>query len=112
MFAFAIGGVSIMGLPPSGGFIAKWSLLNAAIGSGGWIWVVVMIAGGLLSAGYIFRVLSLSFAESGAEPGPEFAPVAKSSEWASLLLASIALLLGLNALPMLDLLSIGLPRIG
>jgi len=114
MFAFAIGGVSIMGLPPSGGFIAKWSLLNAAIGSGGWIWVVVMIAGGLLSAGYIFRVLSLSFSESGdePEPGPELVPVAKSSEWASLLLASIALLLGLNALPMLDLLSIGLPRAG
>jgi formate hydrogenlyase subunit 3/multisubunit Na+/H+ antiporter MnhD subunit len=112
MFAFAIGGVSIMGLPPSGGFIAKWSLLNAAIGSGGWIWVVVMIAGGLLSAGYIFRVLSLSFSQSGDEPGPELVPVAKSSEWASLLLASIALLLGLNALPMLDLLSIGLPRAG
>jgi formate hydrogenlyase subunit 3/multisubunit Na+/H+ antiporter MnhD subunit len=111
MFAFAIGGVSIMGLPPSGGFIAKWTLLNAAIGSGSWLWAVVMIVGGLLSAVYIFRVLALSFAEGEAvlEQEPRPASVATSSEWASLLLASIALLLGLNALPMLDLLSIGLP---
>ncbi|MEE4146499.1 MAG: proton-conducting transporter membrane subunit [Halieaceae bacterium] len=111
MFAFAIGGVSIMGLPPSGGFIAKWTLLNAAIGSGGWVWVVVMVVGGLLSAAYIFRVLALSFAEPGVEAVLEGPRVAKSSEWASLLLASIALLLGLNALPMLDLLNIGLPQV-
>lgn len=113
MFAFAIGGVSIMGLPPSGGFIAKWTLLNAAIGSGGWIWVIILVAGGLLSACYIFRVLALSFTQddSGFEQPPGTAGVAKSSEWASLLLASIALLLGLNALPILDLLSIGLPEV-
>jgi formate hydrogenlyase subunit 3/multisubunit Na+/H+ antiporter MnhD subunit len=113
MFAFAIAGVSIMGLPPSGGFIAKWTLLNVAISSGGWIWVAVMLAGGLLSAVYIFRVLGLSFEETrvGVEqdPAPMTNKVAKSSEWASLLLATIALLLGLNALPMLNLLSIGLP---
>jgi len=28
---FAVAGVSLIGLPPSGGFIAKWLLLNAAI---------------------------------------------------------------------------------
>lgn len=112
MFAFAIGGVSIMGLPPSGGFIAKWTLLNAAIVNGAWVWVVVMVVGGLLSAAYIFRVLALSF--SNCEPGDatQLAPVSHSCEWASLLLAGVALLLGLNALPMLELLQIGLPEFG
>lgn len=112
MFAFAIGGVSIMGLPPSGGFIAKWTLLTAAIGTGAWIWVVVMVAGGLLSACYIFRVLALSFIEAEPEQATNRVRVARVSEWASLLLAAVALLLGLNALPMLELLRIGLPEFG
>jgi multicomponent Na+:H+ antiporter subunit D len=30
VLAFALAGVSIMGLPPSGGFVAKWMLLEAA----------------------------------------------------------------------------------
>ena len=28
VFAFGLGGLSLMGLPPSGGFAAKWLLLN------------------------------------------------------------------------------------
>ena len=112
MFAFAIAGVSIMGLPPSGGFIAKWTLLDAAIRDDAWIWVAVMILGGLLSAGYIFRVLALSFVAAGPTQRTDLSPVTRSSEWASLLLAAMALLLGLNALPVLELLRIGLPEFG
>ncbi len=112
MFAFAIAGVSIMGLPPSGGFVAKWMLLSAAIMNGAWLWVAVLILGGLLSAAYVFRVLALSFVDPGP-PAEQEAPkrVARSSEWASLMLAGMALLLGLNAMPMLELMSVGLPAI-
>lgn len=34
--AFGVAGVSIMGLPPSGGFAAKWLLLQAAFEQGRW----------------------------------------------------------------------------
>ena len=35
-----LGGLSLMGLPPSGGFAAKWLLLRASVASGQWIWAL------------------------------------------------------------------------
>ncbi|MGH8277083.1 MAG: complex I subunit 5 family protein, partial [Steroidobacteraceae bacterium] len=48
IFALGLGGLSLMGLPPSGGFAAKWLLLKAAVEAGQWLWALVMLAGGLL----------------------------------------------------------------
>lgn len=107
MFAFGLAGASIMGLPPSGGFIAKWTLLNAALAAGQWVWLVVMAAGGLLSAAYVFRVVALSFraeARDGDEIGLQ--PVSPVMQWAPLLLALVAVALGFNALPVLNAVSI------
>jgi multicomponent Na+:H+ antiporter subunit D len=53
----ALGGLSLMGLPPSGGFSAKWLMLQASVASGQWIWSLPILAGGLLAAGYMYRVL-------------------------------------------------------
>jgi formate hydrogenlyase subunit 3/multisubunit Na+/H+ antiporter MnhD subunit len=64
IFALALAGVSLMGLPPSGGFIAKWLLLNAAVGSGQWAVAVVIVTGGLLAAVYVFRIISVSLSAS------------------------------------------------
>ena len=57
MVAFSLSGMSLMGLPPSGGFIAKWLLLEAAIVSGQWWWGIVLLVGGLLTGAYVFKVL-------------------------------------------------------
>ncbi len=60
-FAFGLGGLSLMGLPPSGGFIAKCLLLTAAVVEGYW-WIAITIsAGGVIAAGYVFRVISRAF---------------------------------------------------
>jgi multicomponent Na+:H+ antiporter subunit D len=71
VFAFGLAGLSIVGLPPSGGFVAKWLLLGAAVEAGQWWWAVVMLAGGILSAGYIFLVLGYALT-----PRPDDAPAA------------------------------------
>ena len=55
--ALGLGGLSLMGLPPSGGFAAKWLLMKASIEAGQWVWAVVMAGGGLLAGGYLYRVL-------------------------------------------------------
>ena len=49
-FTFGLAGLSLMGVPPSGGFVAKWLLLLATVMEGQWWWAVVMLAGGLLAA--------------------------------------------------------------
>ena len=57
MFTFGIAGLSLMGVPPSGGFVAKLLLLRASVMEGQWWWAAVMLVGGLLAGGYVFMVL-------------------------------------------------------
>jgi formate hydrogenlyase subunit 3/multisubunit Na+/H+ antiporter MnhD subunit len=106
MLAFALGGLSLMGVPPSGGFTAKLLLLAAAIETGQWWWALVILAGGLLTGGYLYRVLAPAVAEAQA-PRARCAPVARSREAVVLALALVSMILGLVPLGALGLLQIG-----
>lgn len=105
--AFAMAGMSIMGLPPSGGFIGKWLLLEVALVQGRWDLAAVMILGGLLAAVYVFKVLGHAFTQATVTHEPRMVPA--SMEWAALLLAFGAILLGFLAPSVLSLVSIGDP---
>ncbi len=105
--AFALAGVSSMGLPPSGGFIAKWLLLEEAMRSGQWWWVIILILGGLLAAAYVFKVIGHAFTQ--AEVTHKARAVPASMEWTALALALSTILLGLFASWPLTLMEIGLP---
>jgi multicomponent Na+:H+ antiporter subunit D len=59
--AIAVAAVSIMGLPPSIGFLGNWLLLRAAIAGGAWWWAIPIIGGGFLAAAYMFRILAFAF---------------------------------------------------
>jgi formate hydrogenlyase subunit 3/multisubunit Na+/H+ antiporter MnhD subunit len=97
VLAFALAGVSLIGLPPSGGFAAKWLLLSAAVSTGQWWWAMVLVVGGVLTGGYLALVL-LRALQPAAAPLLAAAPVARSRELVALALALAAALLGL-ALP-------------
>jgi len=111
VFALALGGVSIMGLPPSGGFLAKWLFLQAAWQAQNW-WILILITlGGLLAAAYLFRVLAFiclhpSHRAKLNEPRgtPNLASIA------ALLLGVAAIAAGFTSAPVLDLVESGLPR--
>ncbi len=106
IFAFALGGVSLIGLPPSGGFLAKWLLLKAAVATGQWWWAVVILAGGLFTSGYMFIVLSRALMPP-REPLKPSVTVPRYQEAAALTLALASLLLGLVALGPIDVLGLG-----
>ncbi len=108
--AFSLAGISSMGLPPSGGFIGKWLLLDAALHSGQWWWALILILGGLLAAAYVFKVIGHAFTR--AEVSYETSLVPARMEWTALLLALAAVLLGLFAPWPLALLDIGFPFSG
>jgi len=57
MAAFAIGALSIVGLPPTVGFIAKYFLFVGAVEAGQWAVLVVLSVSTLLSAAYYLRIL-------------------------------------------------------
>jgi multicomponent Na+:H+ antiporter subunit D len=102
--ALGLGGLSLMGLPPSGGFAAKWLLMKASIESGQWVWAVVMAAGGLLAGGYLYRVLAPAL--SGESPHLKKAPQ-RSRESIALALALVAVLLAFAPSSFLAFLQIG-----
>ncbi|MEA1051293.1 proton-conducting transporter membrane subunit [Lamprobacter modestohalophilus] len=80
LVAFALSGMSLMGLPLSGGFAAKWLLLRAAIETGQWWWMLVILSGGVLTGAYLYRVLAAaSFAGPGAGR-PSGTPVEPAAE--------------------------------
>lgn len=105
--AFALAGVSIMGLPPSGGFIGKWLLLDTALRAGEWWWAVIIILGGLLAAAYVFKVVGHAFIQ--AEVSHASSEVPALMEWPAFLLALSVILLGLIAPWTLSLMDIGMP---
>ena len=105
--AFGLAGVSILGLPPSGGFVAKWFLLGAFIGNGNWWLVMVMSIGSLLAAAYIFKVLKYAFSQTEVQRKSRQIP--SIMEWTPLGLALSAIFLGMIADYPLSLMEIGSP---
>jgi formate hydrogenlyase subunit 3/multisubunit Na+/H+ antiporter MnhD subunit len=107
--ALGLGGLSLMGLPPSGGFAAKWLLMKASVEAGQWVWALVMAAGGLLAGGYLYRVLAPAL--SGESPQLKKAP-ARGRERVALVLALVALLLAFAPPSFFAFLQIGRPAAG
>lgn len=105
--ALGLAGVSIMGLPPSGGFSGKWLLLQASLEQGNWPIALVLLVGGVLAAVYVFKLLEHIF--TSGTPTGEPRAVAHAMEWAPLLLAIGAIVLGFLATTTLDFLAIGEP---
>ncbi len=93
--AFALAGVSLMGLPPSGGFVAKWLVAEASLNAGQWWWAIVLIFGSLLAAAYVFKVVGHAFTQTEVSQGAQTVPPVM--EWTAFALALSALLFGLVA---------------
>lgn len=99
-FAFALAGFSLVGLPPSGGFIAKWVLLQPLLAEpGNWPWAVGVLIGTLASAGYVFRVLALTFNRAETNQ-PDFKPDL-FAQWLAMLPALLVWAMALLSEPLM-----------
>jgi multicomponent Na+:H+ antiporter subunit D len=61
MTAFAIGAISMIGLPPAAGFISKWYMLQGAVSGAHWNAVAVIAASTLLNAAYFLPIVYRAF---------------------------------------------------
>ena len=59
--AFTAGGLSLVGIPLTAGFISKWYLLQATIEQGWWSLAVVVVVGSLLAVLYVWRVVEVAY---------------------------------------------------
>jgi len=70
MAAFVAGGLSIIGIPGTVGFISKWFLVLGAIEQGRWLVAGVVLAGSLLAVVYVWKVVEAAyFKRYLGEPG-------------------------------------------
>jgi multicomponent Na+:H+ antiporter subunit D len=71
MAAFLIGGLSLIGVPLTVGFISKWYLVSAALENGWWPVAAAILLGSLLSVVYIWRVIEVAYFKPVSESTPE-----------------------------------------
>ncbi|MEO8132555.1 MAG: proton-conducting transporter membrane subunit [Betaproteobacteria bacterium] len=61
MGAFAVGALSMIGLPPAAGFVSKWYMLSGAMAQAHWFAVIIIIGSTLLNASYFLPIVHRAF---------------------------------------------------
>ena len=64
MTAFTIGTLSMIGVPPTGGFVSKWYILAGAFQADNYIAIATIIASTALNAAYFLPIIYLAWFES------------------------------------------------
>ncbi len=64
MAAFVAGGLSLVGVPLTVGFISKWYLILGAVENGLWPVAVLVLIGSLLAVVYIWKVVEVAYFHS------------------------------------------------
>ncbi len=99
MTAYTLVALSLVGIPPTAGFVSKWYLATASLDSGltvvSWLYPVILLVSALLTAAYLLPITI-----DGFFPGKDAALPAREHEYPEmtvplLLLGAAAVLLGL-----------------
>ena len=69
--AFAAGGLSLVGVPLTAGFVSKWHLIAAALEKGWWPVAVLIVIGSLLAVVYVWRVVEAAYFRAPPAAAPE-----------------------------------------
>ena len=67
MAAFVGGGLSLIGVPLTVGFVSKWYLVQAALEAGMWPVAVVVMIGSLMALVYIWKVVEVAYFQQAEE---------------------------------------------
>ena len=67
MAAFVIGGLSLIGVPGTVGFISKWYLVLAALDSGSYVVAFMILASSLLAVVYVWRIVEVMYFQGDGE---------------------------------------------
>jgi multicomponent Na+:H+ antiporter subunit D len=75
MAAFVVGGLSLIGVPLTAGFVSKWFLISAALEKGSWSLAALIVATSLLAMMYVWRVVEVAY----FRPAPAGATVVREA---------------------------------
>jgi multicomponent Na+:H+ antiporter subunit D len=85
-----IGGLSLIGVPATVGFVSKWYLVLGAIDAGQWWIVFLPVASSLIAVWYVWRFVEVAYFR---EPGPALAGI---KEAPAILLVPAYVLVGMT----------------
>ena len=71
MAAFTAGGMGLIGVPLTSGFISKWYLIMGAIDRGLFILAIVILLGSLFAVVYVWRVVEVIYFKSAPDSSGE-----------------------------------------
>ena len=76
MAALVVGGLSLIGVPGTAGFVSKWYLVSAALreGAAGWLLVTVIVVGSLMAVAYVWRIVEAAWFRPVEDGAPVAAP--------------------------------------
>lgn len=69
--ALTVGGLGLIGVPLTGGFISKWHLLTGALEAGLWQVALTVLLGSLLAVAYVLKVLQVVYFGDPGTVAPE-----------------------------------------
>ncbi|MDX1335650.1 MAG: proton-conducting transporter membrane subunit, partial [Gammaproteobacteria bacterium] len=67
MAAIVIGGLSLIGVPGTAGFISKWYLVMAILEQGLWPLAILVLVGSILALVYMWRLVEAAYFQHPAE---------------------------------------------
>jgi multicomponent Na+:H+ antiporter subunit D len=90
MAAFVVGGLSLIGVPLTVGFVSKWYLVQAALEQGNWLVAAAVLLGSLLAVVYVWKVVEVAyFREANPAAGIREAPLGLLAPTWALVLANL-----------------------
>ena len=70
MAAIVVGGLSLIGIPFTTGFISKWYLVDAALQMNMWWLAALVLLGSLVTAAYVWKIVEIAYFRSSSDPTP------------------------------------------
>jgi multicomponent Na+:H+ antiporter subunit D len=67
MAAFTIGGLSLIGVPGTAGFISKWYLITSLLDGGLWLMALLILVASVLTLIYVGKVLEVAYFRTAPE---------------------------------------------
>jgi multicomponent Na+:H+ antiporter subunit D len=98
MTAFAIGAFSMIGLPPTAGFVSKWTMMGGAFANDEWFMIAVLTLSTALNAAYFLPVLYRAFFRQEQKSGKEHG----EAPWPAVLALAVTAALALGFLFLAD----------
>lgn len=100
--ALVVGGLSLIGIPLTAGFISKWTLIQAALEQGWWPMAALILFSSLMAVIYIGKIIDVTcFSGGAAKPDLREAPFSMvAMTW---LLVAFSVYLGIHADPLVTL---------